>query len=74
MRARENQQSLSGNLVVLYIEDFVVTKFYAADTVICISQTSVRKHWRGVEESKISVAPNAVDAEVLRMNLIYSMK
>ena len=39
----------------------------AADTVICISQTLRQEAIsRGVEESKISVVPNAVDAEVLR--------
>ena len=39
----------------------------AADTVICISQTLRQEAIsRGVEESKISVVPNAVDAEVVR--------
>ena len=39
----------------------------AADTVICISQTLRQEAIsRGVEESKISVVPNAVGAEVLR--------
>ena len=39
----------------------------AADTVICISQTLRQEAIsRGVEESKISVVPNAVDTEVLR--------
>ena len=39
----------------------------AAETVICISQTLRQEAIsRGVEESKISVVPNAVDAEVVR--------
>ena len=49
----------------------------AADSVVCISET-LRKEAisRGVEEDKISVVPNAVDAEVLRneSDLFHEMK
>ena len=49
----------------------------AADSVICISET-LRKEAisRGVNEDKISVVPNAVDAEVVRKesDLFHEMK
>ena len=49
----------------------------AADSVICISET-LRKEAisRGVKEDKISVVPNAVDAEVVRKesDLFHEMK
>ena len=49
----------------------------AADNVICISET-LRKEAisRGVDEDKISVVPNAVDAEVVReeSDLFHEMK
>lgn len=49
----------------------------AADSVICISQTLRREAIsRGVNENKISVVPNAVDAEVVRIEseLLHEMK
>ncbi len=49
----------------------------AADNVVCISET-LRKEAisRGVEEDKISVVPNAVDAEIIRneSDLFHEMK
>ena len=49
----------------------------AADSVICISETLRREAIsRGVNENKISVVPNAVDAEVVRneSDLLHEMK
>ena len=49
----------------------------AADSVICISETLRREAIsRGVNENKISVVPNAVDAEVVRneSELLHEMK
>ena len=49
----------------------------AADSVICISETLRREAIsRGVMEEKISVVPNAVDAEVVRneSDLLHEMK
>ena len=52
-------------------------KFCAADSVICISETLRHEAIsRGVNENKISVVPNAVDAEVVRneSDLLHEMK
>ena len=49
----------------------------AADSVICISETLRQEAIsRGVDESRISVVPNAVDAEVVRneSDLLHEMK
>ena len=49
----------------------------AADSVICISETLRQEAIsRGVKENKISVVPNAVDAEVVRneSDLLHEMK
>ena len=57
----------SGSLAYRRFRRMETKVLRAADTVICISQTLRQEAIsRGVEESKISVVPNAVDAEVVR--------
>lgn len=67
----------SGGLAYRRFRRMETKVLQSADSVICISETLRREAIsRGVNENKISVVPNAVDAEVVRneSDLLHEMK